>query len=74
MPFFRPVKSKKRSKRYDKISHKVKIQLLKSVLCDKREIKEVASLYMQTADDLNINYSTAKTLMRKYYRFGNQLD
>ena len=44
MPFFRQVKSKKRSKRYDKISHKVKIQLLKSVLCDKREIKEVTRL------------------------------
>jgi len=29
---------------------------------------------MQTADDLDVNYSTAKTLMRKYYRFGNQLD
>ena len=41
MPFFRPVKSKKRSKRYDKVSHKVKIHLFKRVLCDKKEIKEV---------------------------------
>ena len=41
MPFFRPVKSKKRSKRYDKVSHKVKIELLKRVICDHKEIKEV---------------------------------
>lgn len=44
MPLFRQVKSKKRSKRYDKVTHKVKIQLLKRVLCDSKEIKEVVLL------------------------------
>ncbi len=41
MPFFRPVKTKKRSKHYDKVSHKCRVLLLKKVLCDSREIKEV---------------------------------
>lgn len=44
MPFFRPVKTKKRSKRYDKVSHKCRVLLLKMVLCDGREIKEVSLL------------------------------
>lgn len=35
MVFFRPVKTKKRSKRYEKVSHRCRILLLKRVLCDK---------------------------------------
>jgi len=41
MVFFRVVKSKKRSKHYDKVSHQAKIFLLRKVLIDKCEIKEV---------------------------------
>jgi hypothetical protein len=41
MVYFRPVKSKRRSKRYDKVSHKTRMILLKKVLCDSCEIKEV---------------------------------
>lgn len=47
MPFFRPVKTKKRSKRYDKISHKSRVMLLKKVLCDHSEIKEVTSRWFR---------------------------
>lgn len=52
MPFFRPVKTKKRSKRYDKVSHKCKVLLLKKVLCDHSEIKEVMITLYKTAEQL----------------------
>jgi hypothetical protein len=74
MPFFRPVKTKRRSKRYDKVSHKCRILLLKKVLCDHSEIKEVMHLIYKSAEELEINYSTAKTLMRKYKYHGNTIN
>jgi hypothetical protein len=43
MPFFRPVITKRRRKRYDKVSHRIKIILLKRVICDQSEIKQVHS-------------------------------
>lgn len=51
MPFFRPVKTKKRSKRYDKISHKSRVMLLKKVLCDHSEIKEVTSRWFRVQNN-----------------------
>ncbi len=41
MPFFKYAKTKKRRKRYNKISPKLRIFLFKMVFCDGSGIKEV---------------------------------
>ena len=56
----------KGTEKYDKICYRDKLLLLKKVLLDKEQIKEVNSILPQTSHALAINYSTAKTFLRKF--------
>ena len=55
--------SKNRPLSYDKITQQQKFRLLYLISNEKMTVKEVTIIFMKAADDLKINYSTAKTII-----------
>jgi hypothetical protein len=54
--------------RYTRVPPDQKRLLLKKLFIDKLSIKEVTNLLIQAASSMNMNYSTAKTIVFIYRR------
>ena len=65
--------SKNRPLIYDRITQQQKFRLLYLISNEKMTVKEVTIIFMKAADDLKINYSTAKTIIffNKKYKNSN---